>query len=121
VVLDHAHDVEAVGYDAGLGKITPDEAAVGLERSMQTTFSRSRPLSFIVDTHGIRLTSAWFDIEDPSILKVSEGGAEALALVQGVPVDAEVARTVQREAFGWRKGWTGGFEGDRNPSGLYSG
>ena len=42
----------------------------------------------------------WLDIEDPPVLQVAEGGAEALALVEGVFVDAKVARTVQREAFG---------------------
>jgi hypothetical protein len=39
------------------------------------------------------------NFEDPVILKVTEGGAEALAFVQGVLIDAQIEGAVQADTF----------------------
>ena len=100
VVLDDPHDMEPVGNDAGVGEVTPDEAAVGAGEVDADDLHPLPPLEFVQESGQVRLALPWLDLEDPAPLQIAEGGAEALALVQGVLIDAEVARAVQREAFG---------------------
>ena len=100
VVLDDAHHMEPVGNDPGVGEELPDQAAVGAGEVDADDLHPLPALEFAEETGQIRLALPWLDIEDPAFLQITEGGAEALALVEGVLVDAEVARAVQRQALG---------------------
>lgn len=100
VVLNHPHDMEAVRHDAGLGKVTADQAAIGAGEIDADDLHPLPAFEFAEECRQVRFAFSRPELEDPTVLQVAEGGAEALALVEGVFVDAKVARTVQREAFG---------------------
>lgn len=100
VVLDDTHDVEAVGHDPGVGKIAPDEAAVGAGKIDANDLHAFAALEPAEESGEIGGAFAGPDIEDPAVLQVAEGGAEALAFVEGVFVDAEITRAVEGKAFG---------------------
>lgn len=100
VVLDDAHDVEPVGHDAGVGEVAPDDAPVGAGKVDADDPDALAALEFTEESSQIRGAFAGLDIENPVVLQVAEGGAEALAFVEGVFVDAEVTRAVQGKAFG---------------------
>ena len=100
VVLDHAHDMEPVRHDPGIGKVAAHEAAVGAGKVDTDDLDALPPLEFAEESGEIRFAFARPDIEDPAVPQIAEGGAEALAFVEGVLVDAEINRAVQREALG---------------------
>jgi len=100
VVLDDTHDMEAVGHDACIGKVTANQAAIGAGEIDADDLHPLPALEFTKECCKVRLAFSGLNVEDPSVLQIAEGGAEALALVEGMFVDAKVARTVQREPFG---------------------
>jgi len=100
VVLDDADDVEAVGHDPGVGEVAFDEAAVGGGEVDADDFHTFAALEFAKESGEILMAAAGLDVENTPVFQVTEGGGEALAFMEGVFVDAEVVRALQREAFG---------------------
>lgn len=100
VVLDDAHDMEPVGHDAGVREVAPDDAAVGTGKVDADDFHALAALEIAEESGQIRGAFAAPDVKDSAVFQVAEGGAEALAFVQGVFVDAEVARAIEGKAFG---------------------
>jgi len=100
VVLDDADDMEAVGDDPGSGEGVFDEAAVGAGEVDADDPHLLPALELAKEPGEILMAAAGLDVENTPVFQVTEGGGEALALVEGVLVDAEVARALQGEAFG---------------------
>lgn len=90
-VLEEAHDVEAVGDDAGLGEVAANQAAVRPGEVDADDLHLVAALELAEEGGQIRFAAAGPDSEDAAVLQVAEGGEEAPALVEGVLVDAEVA------------------------------
>lgn len=100
VVDDQANDVEAVGYDAGVGKIAADQAAIRAAHVDADDFDFLPALE--PDEKPLQLVLAFTrdDVEDTVIFKVAEGGGKALPFMEGVLVDAEDLRALQGDALG---------------------
>lgn len=99
VVIDEAHDMEAVGNNPGIGEVGADDVAVRAGE-VDADHPDLVPTAQCCQVGGeVGNAPAGPDVEDPVVAQVAERGAEALGLVQGVFVDTEVLRAVQREAF----------------------
>lgn len=99
VVVDDAHDMEAVSDDFGIGEVSADDVAVraGEVDADHLHLVPSAQCSQVGSQVGN--APARPDVEDPVVAQVAERGAEALGLVQGMLVDTEVLRAVQRESL----------------------
>lgn len=99
VVADDAHDMEAVGYDPGVGEVAADDIAVGAGE-IDTNYPDLVASAQCPQIGGqVRHAPAGPDVKDAVVAKVAECGAEALPLVQGVLVDTKVLRALERKPF----------------------
>src|SRR5579871_4654582 len=90
-----ADRVEAIRHDRGPGKPTPDHRAIGVGEIDADHFD-FLPAAQRPQIRGeLGFASALADIKHAVPLEIAEGRGEALALMQGVLVDAEDLRAVQ--------------------------
>jgi len=99
VVEGQADDVEAVGDDACVGEVSADKGPVGgahvdADHANPFPASESGEKGFERGS-GLALD----DVEDAVVAQIAEGGGEAAALVEGVLVDAENLRALERDSL----------------------
>ena len=99
VLVDQANGVEAVGDDFGLGEPLANEPSVGTGQVDADQSDAFAAFESAQEAGQVFLTPAWADLEDTVIFQVAEGRAEALSLVQGMLVDAQIQGAVQTDAF----------------------
>lgn len=89
VVIDDADDVEAIGDDAGLGKVSLHESPVGAGEVDADELNTLSAPEFAKKMDEVGFTATGLDFEDAVVFEITEGGAKALSFVEGVFVDAE--------------------------------
>ena len=96
----HAHDMEAVCNDAGIGEPAPDHGAVGAGEIDADDPDALAALEGAEEAAQIGLRAAFDDIEDLVVFEIAKGGGEALALVKGVLINAQHHGTLKADALG---------------------
>ena len=95
VLDDNADDMEAIGNDLGSREVGSNQAAIGTGKIDANHANLVSALESAQKAAQIPWTAAGNNIEDPVVLKITEGGGKTLPLVQGVLVDTENPRALQ--------------------------
>ena len=100
VMIDDTDDVEAIGNDAGVGKVSLNKSSVGAGEIDADELNTVPAPEFTKEMDEVGFTATGLDFKDAMVFEITEGGAEALSFVKGVFVDAENQRALERDAFG---------------------
>ena len=92
---DNADDMEAIGNDLGSGEIGSNQGAVGTGKIDSNHANLVSAFESGQKGSQIPWTAAGNNIEDPVVLKITEGGGKTLPLVKGVLVDPENPRALK--------------------------
>ena len=95
VLGDNADDMEAIGHDLGSREVGSNQAAIGTGKIDANHANLVSALESAQKAAQIPWTAAGNNIEDPVVLKITEGGGKTLPLVKGVLVDPENPRALQ--------------------------
>ncbi len=94
MVIDDAHNVEAISDDPGIGEEATDDVAVRTGEIDAHDFDLVPSPQCQEIGREIGNASTGPDIENAMVAEIAKGSAEALPLVQGMFVDTEVLRAL---------------------------
>ena len=94
VVLYDADDMEAIGHDTGTGKEAPDEPSVRTEQVDADYFDLLPALELTEVASQVLATTAFYQIEDTTVLQVAQRRYHLVATVQTMLVDSSTCGQV---------------------------
>jgi len=99
VLINQTNRMEAVGDDLGTGEPLPHKPPVWAGQVDTDQSDLLASLQGSKESTKILFAPAGMDIKDSVVLQVAEGGAEALSLVQGMLINAEIEGAILANTF----------------------